>query len=198
VLFAKRFWPGIADGSVTLAFRRWKRAVARPGARHRTPAGVIEIVAVDVVDPEAIDEADARAAGFRDRAELLAWLDRREGEIHRVEFRYAGPDPRAELRERAELSEAELAEILARLERLDRASHSGPWTAATLAAIAARPAVLAADVAAGLGRERAPFKRDVRKLKELGLTESLEVGYRLSPRGRAVARVVLADDESTP
>ena len=31
-----------------------------------------------------------------------------------------------------------------------------------------------------------PFKRDVRKLKELGLTESLETGYRLSPRGRAL------------
>ena len=29
------------------------------------------------------------------------------------------------------------------------------------------------------------YKTDVRKLKELGLTESLEVGYRLSPRGRA-------------
>jgi hypothetical protein len=35
------------------------------------------------------------------------------------------------------------------------------------------------------GRERLPFKADVRKLKALGLTESLEVGYRLSPRGRA-------------
>ena len=31
----------------------------------------------------------------------------------------------------------------------------------------------------------AAFKRDVRKLKELGLTRSLEVGYELSPRGRA-------------
>ena len=37
-----------------------------------------------------------------------------------------------------------------------------------------------------VGREKPPFKRDVRKLKELGLTESLERGYRLSPRGRAV------------
>jgi hypothetical protein len=37
-----------------------------------------------------------------------------------------------------------------------------------------------------VGREKHPFKLDVRKLKELGLTESLEVGYRLSPRGRAV------------
>ena len=31
--------------------------------------------------------------------------------------------------------------------------------------------------------ETRPFKADVRKLKELGLTESLPVGYRLSPRG---------------
>jgi hypothetical protein len=30
------------------------------------------------------------------------------------------------------------------------------------------------------------FKRNVRKLKELGLTESLDIGYRLSPRGRAL------------
>ena len=44
----------------------------------------------------------------------------------------------------------------------------------------------AGDLAASAGRERHPFKTDVRKLKELGLTESLEVGYRLSPRGRAL------------
>jgi hypothetical protein len=68
---------------------------------------------------------------------------------------------------------------------LDRASTSGPWTAATLAIIAERPAVRAADLAAALGRERASFKLDVRKLKGLGLTISLERGYRLSPRGEA-------------
>jgi ribosomal protein S19E (S16A) len=46
--------------------------------------------------------------------------------------------------------------------------------------------VRAGDLADSLGRETPPFKVDVRKLKEMGLTESLEVGYRLSPRGRAV------------
>lgn len=51
-----------------------------------------------------------------------------------------------------------------------------------------RPAVRAPDLAASVGRETLPFKRDVRKLKELGLTESLEVGYRLSPRGATVVR----------
>jgi Mn-dependent DtxR family transcriptional regulator len=48
--------------------------------------------------------------------------------------------------------------------------------------------VRAADLAKHLGRDRKSFKTDVRKLKELGLTESLEVGYRLSPRGRAWLR----------
>jgi hypothetical protein len=46
--------------------------------------------------------------------------------------------------------------------------------------------VRAAELAAAVGRDRHRFKLDVRKLKELGLTESLEVGYRLSPRGRAL------------
>lgn len=46
-------------------------------------------------------------------------------------------------------------------------------------------AVRAGDPAADLGRERLEFKADVRKLKRLGLTESLEIGYRLSTRGRA-------------
>ena len=41
------------------------------------------------------------------------------------------------------------------------------------------------DLAATLGRETLPFKRDVRTLKELGLTHSLAVGYERSPRGRA-------------
>jgi hypothetical protein len=54
--------------------------------------------------------------------------------------------------------------------------------------IAAQPEVRAVELAAELGQEKLPFKRDVRKLKELGLTESLNPGYRLSPRGRAVLR----------
>jgi predicted transcriptional regulator len=47
-------------------------------------------------------------------------------------------------------------------------------------------ATLAAELAEQAGRDPPAFKRDVRMLKELGLTESLERGYRLSPRGRAL------------
>ena len=71
--------------------------------------------------------------------------------------------------------------------RVWTASRRGPWTGDVLRVIAARPAVRAAELAADLGLETQVLKRDVRKLKELGLTESLATGYRLSPRGAAFA-----------
>jgi hypothetical protein len=74
-----------------------------------------------------------------------------------------------------------------RLDRLDTAAGS-PWTRATLGLIREHPATRAADLAVQLGMERAPFKENVRKLKRLGLTISLEKGYRLSPRGEAFLR----------
>jgi hypothetical protein len=45
--------------------------------------------------------------------------------------------------------------------------------------------------------ERDAFKRDVRELKELGLTESLEVGYRIAPRGRTVLKHLLPRSTAT-
>lgn len=42
----------------------------------------------------------------------------------------------------------------------------------------------AGELASLLGFEKEELKLKVRKLKELGLTESLQPGYRLSPRGR--------------
>jgi hypothetical protein len=106
--------------------------------------------------------------------------------LYRIEFmRSDQPDPRAELAADTALDEPQLAEIDGQLDRLDRASKYGPWTRQTLRLIADHPSRRAGDLAEMVGRERAPFKLDVRKLKNLGLTESLEVGYRLSPRGRA-------------
>ena len=183
MLFPRRTWAGIEDGSITLAFRRWERPRARPGARHRTPAGVIEIDAVEVVDPDEITDADARRAGASGRRELLARVPRRAGDVYRVAFHFAGEDPRIALRRARHLADAEWAELASRLDRLDRMSRHGPWTRETLRLIRDRPEVAAADLAAEVGRERLPFKADVRKLKELGLTESLRPGYRLSPRG---------------
>ena len=68
---------------------------------------------------------------------------------------------------------------------MDAASNRGPWTAAVLTQIADRPGIVSTSLAEALGWERADFKLHVRRLKELGLTISLDVGYRLSPRGAA-------------
>jgi hypothetical protein len=175
----------MADGSVTLAFRRWDRPRMRPGSTQRTGAGVVRIDSVDQIDPETLTEEDARRAGVPSLAALRRLLDRRDGaHVYRMQVSLAGADPRVALREQAELSEDDRRAIDSRLARWD-AARGAPWTREILRLIADRPAVRAPDLAASLGRETLPFKRDVRKLKELGLTHSLAVGYEISPRGRA-------------
>ncbi|MBV9240422.1 MAG: hypothetical protein JO314_00305, partial [Acidobacteria bacterium] len=49
-----------------------------------------------------------------------------------------------------------------------------------------KPATYSGVLAKAAGVDLPHFKPWVRKLKALGLTESLEVGYRLSPRGEVV------------
>lgn len=173
---------GIRAGRITLVFRRWRRATVKTGGQLKTRLGVLAIGSVKVVDPLRISAADAHRAGYLSREALLAQLTR-AGECYRIEVSWAGADPRIALRQDTEL---DLPILLEKLARLDRASPRGPWTRATLELIAARPAELAADIAASIGRDKPSFKADVRKLKALGLTESLKVGYRLSPRGQAL------------
>jgi hypothetical protein len=186
-LFEQRFWAGIRDGSVTVTFRRWKRPQAKAGNTNRTPAGIVHVDAVEIVDPAKITNADARRSGFSSAADVRAALrGNADVPVYRVTFHLADePDPRAELQQRANLADADIAELDKRLDRLDKASPHGPWTRQTLALIAERPQVRAGDLADAVGRERLPFKADVRKLKALGLTISFSPGYRLSPRGEA-------------
>lgn len=177
---------GIREGRVTLAFRRWRRPDVRPGSRFRTAVGVMEVEAIDAVDPLRITDEEAVAAGHPDADSVRRRLG---GEAnwptYRIRLSWAGEDPRIALRTDDALTEDDVAAIDTRLERLDHASSHGPWTMATLALIGRRPRVRAPDLAAELGRQRDPFKIDVRKLKNLGLTISHEIGYELSPRGLA-------------
>lgn len=178
----------IRAGDVDLAFRRWERPRLRLGTRMRTPIGLVEVISVDEVAIESVTDADAKRAGAVSRDGLLEQLSYRDGTVYRLELRYAGDDPRVALRDDDQLDDAERGRVRQRLERFDHASPRGAWTRQTLEIIGRRPAVRAADLAEELGRDVVTFKRDVRKLKELGLTESLDVGYRLAPRGRALLR----------
>ena len=190
MLFERRFWAGLADGSVTVTFRRWKRAQAVTGRRYRTPAGIIEAERVDIVTPASITDRDAHRSGFES---AKAVVDNLRGDaslpVYRIEFHMVDePDPRAELAASGDLGAGDVADIDRRLDRLDKASSHGPWTRAVLESIAAQPGRRAPDLAEQFGRETQPFKIDVRKLKNLGLTISLRIGYELSPRGEAYLR----------
>ena len=185
--FEQRLRDGIRSGAVVLAFRRWKRSQVVPGHRYRTGIDMVEVEAVDIVEPSAVDEAQAREAGYASADELLADLRGDPGlPVYRIRLRRIdGPDPRDELAASASLTEADVAALDARLARMDQASSRGPWTGAVLALIAEQPGTVSTVLAETLGWERQDFKLHVRRLKELGLTLSLEVGYRLSPRGES-------------
>jgi len=187
VLIAARFGPGIRDGSITLTFRRWKRRQVVAGRRYRTTVGQVDVDAIDEVGLDDITEADAVRAGYPSVDALVADLRGSPSDpIYRIELRAVHePDPRDVLAADDALDDEARAEIDRRLDRLDSASARGPWTRETLRQIGAQPGVRAPDLAAEVGLETAPFKLDVRKLKALGLTTSLLVGYELSPRGRA-------------
>lgn len=183
MLIGKRFWDGIAEGATTSAVRRWRRPTVRAGGNLRSPAGYLAIDAVEVITESEIDEGLARRCGYDDVADLLG--DLREDEdgrtLYRIDFHLAGDDPRDRLRSDTD----DLDALVGTLAAMDgRAAR--PWTRDVLAIIDRRPGEVSTELAAELGRERTSFKRDVAKLKRLGLTISLRTGYELSPRGRAV------------
>ena len=175
--FTQRFWEGLRDGTVTVAVRRWKRPSVKTGGTLKSPGGLLAIDEVARIELEDVSEGDARAAGFASRDELIAAL-RPDGDLYRVRFHRIGDDPRIELRRSADLDASELAALDAKLRRVE-------WAIPILRLIRDHPGTVSTELAPQLGMERFPFKQKVRRLKELGLTESLKVGYQLSPRGEA-------------
>jgi hypothetical protein len=187
MLFRRATLNGIASGDVTLAFRRWKRPTVKAGGRVRTAAGAVRIGAIDVVDAAGLRQEDARASGFATLAALQKMLGPENGDpVYRIELVGIEADERVAKRETAEPSDIEWREIRARFAGWEKSAPN--YFPEILRNIGERPAIAAAMLATALGVEKLKFKQDVRKLKELGLTESLDVGYRLSPRGEVVLR----------
>jgi hypothetical protein len=185
MLFKQAILERIAAGKVTLAFRRWQRAAVKAGGTLRTSAGVLTFETVEPVASADITGRDALRAGFPSAEALKRDLGRDDGRrIYRTAFHRVGDDPRIALRSRPDLDATAIADLQKRLDRYDAAAVA-PWTSRSLKLIADCPGVRAADLAQRLRFDKDRFKINVRKLKDLGLTESLDVGYRLSPRGKA-------------
>jgi hypothetical protein len=188
VLFKERFWAGLRDGSLSVTYRRWKRPSVKTGGTLVSPGGLLGIDAVEAIDEAEIDEEAARRAGYEDRKELLANL-RGDGQLYRIRFHRVGDDPRLALRQRAELTAPEWHTVARAMKRSD-------WAVPYLRLIEESPGIVSTELAARAGVERLVFKQRVRRLKALGLTESLEVGYRISPRGRTVLAGLETDEDA--
>ena len=189
LLFQKRFHAGLVSGAVRLTFRLWNKPLVKPGGRYRVhPIGVVEVDAIAPVALGRITDAEAQLAGFSSRAELVDFMTpvaktklTATTPVFRVELRHVGDGDRVSLALEDQLTPADVRNIEARLAKLDAKSR---WTRKVLALIAAHPRVAASKLAPHLKLDTAPFKANVVKLKKLGLTQSFEVGYELSPRGR--------------
>jgi hypothetical protein len=196
MLFKSHILEQIRTGEVTIAFRRWRKPTVKPAGRLRTPIGELAILKVEITDPAAITGAEAKRAGFASVDALLREIDKNThaaptDPVYKITFDLAGPDSREALRADDKLSDAALDGIKAQLNRLDEASACGNWTAKTLTVIKQMPSVRARLLAQSIGMEAERFKTNVRKLKNLGLTESLGTGYKLSPRGEVVLKLLI-------
>jgi len=185
VLLNRATAEGIAAGSITLVLRRWDAPRAKSGGTQRTPVGTVRIDAVtEHPGGYRVTAAQAVAAGFSSAKAAQTELDRRPAKhTYLIAVSFLAPDERPGLAADDVLTDADIAAIAARLDRWDAVGT--PWTRDYLRMIGENEAVRAPDLAARVGLDVPRFKRRVRQLKGLGLTISLDVGYRLSPRGRA-------------
>jgi hypothetical protein len=187
MLFKANFHESIRSGEIRCTVRIWQRPHVKVGGRYALGAGAVVVDKIYEITFDDITPALARRSGFASLVELLKTAKHGAGErVFVIDFHYDGKASARAKPATGVASVEDLAKLAERLEALDRHSRIGPWTQATLRAIEARPAVLAAKLARSLGRPRDEFKRDVRKLKNLGLTFSLEIGYRLTPKGEAL------------
>jgi hypothetical protein len=189
MLFTAATLRGLTEGRVSCTYRRWEVVRPKVGSRFTTSAGVVEVTSITCADEQQLTERDADEAGFDSVADLIKWCRAKgNGDLYRIGIALAGPDPRIELRRTNNLQAADVAALNAKLDRMDRAAEQ-PWTRSTLRQISRLPGVVSTELAAEVGQERRAYKLRVRRLKALGLTESLERGYRLSPRGQAYLAV---------
>lgn len=178
----------IAAGKLRRSIRNWRRAQVKPGGRYAIrPFGFIRVDEVGERPFDSLREADAREAGVASLADLAALLTRGGGvpeRVYDVRFTFDGrDDPNAPLTEARD--PADIAAACDRLDGIDARAGPGAWAWKALELIERNPGRRAADLAALLGLERDDFKARIRRLKRLGLTHSLEVGYRVSALGAA-------------
>jgi len=189
MLFKQKYLALIAKGDVNTAFRKWKKPTIKTDGTLIIPIGQLKMISVSPIDYEQISDQDIKAAGYNSRNELDRELStKKEGGLYKITFKLLGEDPRIALREIDEISEEEFTKIENKLARLDSGGAVKNWTLKVLRSIRDHPERRAADLAIDLDYDKLWLKPSIRKLKGMGLTISLPVGYKLSPRGEEVLK----------
>ena len=186
MLFKVNILRQIKEGKVTVAFRIWKKPTVKAGGNLITPVGQLQIDRLVTLDSNAeITDSLAEQTGFS-KQELIHTLQGSEGKLYKIEFHLIGEDPRIALRQKP-MTELEIELILKKLKRIDSGPR-GPWTKDVLRVINDNPKVSAKNLAEILKVEKDWLKIQIRKLKNMGLTISHEVGYSIAPRGKTLKR----------
>lgn len=181
MIFRKEFLAKIKKGEVTQAFRQWKKLSIKEGGTLKTSVGVLSFKSIKAISPDRITSLDAKKAGFENLEALKNDLSG-EGTIYRITFSLIGPDPRLKLREKKALSKFEIEELKKKL--------NISWVLPVMDFLESHPGEPSIVMAEELGLDQMKLKLNVRKLKNLGLTISLGTGYKLSPRGKIVLRLL--------
>ncbi len=186
MMFKQQFHEGIADGTITRTIRCWKRLQVKEGGYYKIyPVGSLEVISIQTCTLDELSIEDAMRSGFADRDELIEILEPAPDRLlYRIDFNFVGHRKKLEVNRDAATGR-ELIKLQSALELRDKNSKVGPWTRDTIIAICKNPGLSSTKLALMLGREKAALKQDVRKLKKLGLTISLETGYELSERGKS-------------
>ena len=115
MIFRQEFLDGIQKGSITVAFRRWRRPSVKSGGTLLTAVGMLHIRDVSLVSLESISDADARRACYESRETLVEELtERSDGKIYRIELGALEADPRIALRQKR-ASDSDLQDLILRL-----------------------------------------------------------------------------------
>ena len=153
--------------------------MVKPGATQLTQAGLLKITDIQEVDANKLTSKE-----LRDSDQTITGIHKLasgDGFLFEIRVQFAGADPRISLRNKALENIDDYHNLKIKLDKYDK-SKNGPWTH-ILDEINQHPGKKAQTLANNLSLEKLWLKTQIRKLKALGLTISLDVGYKLSPRG---------------
>ena len=184
MLIKQKHLEQIKKGEISLMFRKWKKKLVKKGSLIKTSIGQIKIININEISSKDINLKEASEAGYKNLSDLMEVLNSKQGKLFKILVRYHSEDPRIKLRNKSYLSEEDFEQIKIKLQRFDKYSKQGEWTIKILNTILENPKLKSAELATIVNKDKTWLKSNIRKLKNLGLTISHEIGYSISPLGK--------------